>query len=261
VSYSRKGLFFDKICAKMKTAVHHIRGLAQDLIITRRGGTITLWSEAGVRHTVFDRAAPHLPGLEYARNTLAALAFCPKARLCLVLGLGGGSIPRMLLAAIPDLEVDAVEIDPAVVELAAAYFDIFSLPRFSVHVEDAALFLNHCKSRYDIIIVDTYLGELFPEQCASREFLRNAGSCLTGDGVLVVNRLTGNAQGNRNLLMNLQAVIGPVWQLPGLHSHNILYLAAPRENTRPALVAAASALAQAIPFECSLARLIQRLRR
>src|SRR5512139_3899029 len=126
--------------------LHRAKGIVHDLIVTMKNGTITLWSSEGNRHTVFDRAAPHLPGLEYARNMLAALAFCSHAQSCLVLGLGGGSIPRMLLAARPQLEVEAVEIDPAVVELAAAYFDIRRLPRFKVHLEDAAAFLRRCTS-------------------------------------------------------------------------------------------------------------------
>jgi len=99
----------------MKT-LFRTKGVAHDLIVTRNGATVTLWSAAGLRHTVFDIAAPHLPGLEYARNMLTVLAFCPKAQSCLVLGLGGGSIPRMLLSARPQIEVEAVEYDPAVVE-------------------------------------------------------------------------------------------------------------------------------------------------
>ena len=142
---------------RIKT-IHRARGLAHELIVTREGGVITLWSDAGVRHTVFDSSAPHVPGLEYARNMLAALAFCPDPQSCLVLGLGGGSIPHMLLAARPQLQVEAVEIDPAVVELANRYFGIRALPRFTVLVDDAASFLEHSSSRYGIVIVDTYLG-------------------------------------------------------------------------------------------------------
>ena len=127
----------------MKT-LYRTRGLVHDLIVTRKGAMTTLWSATGIRHTVFDSAAPYLPGLEYARNMLAALAFCPQTQSCLVLGLGGGSIPRMLLAARPQVKVEAVEIDPAVVQLAVRYFDIRSLTRLKIHMEDAAEFLKRC---------------------------------------------------------------------------------------------------------------------
>jgi spermidine synthase len=246
--------------AKMKILDRRI-GLSHDLFVTRKGGTTILWSEAGTRHTVFDKKAPHLPGLEYARNTLVALAFSPRARSCLVLGLGGGSIPRMLLEAFPHLEVAAIEIDPAVVDLACRYFDVSALPRFTVHLEDAAVFLRRCNSQYALIVVDTYVGDRFPDQCASLEFLRDAGRCLTEDGVLVVNWLNDDSQRKKELLANIESVVGPVWRLPGLSTRNVLFFASTRAATRPDLVAAAEQVENAIPFKCSLKQLAQRLRR
>jgi spermidine synthase len=236
------------------------KGLVHELIVTRKGGTITLWSANGIRHTVFDGAAPHLPGLEYARNMLVALAFCPQAKTCLVLGLGGGSIPRMLLKARPQIEVDVVEIDPAVVELAARYFDIRALPRLTIHLEDAANFIKRCASRYGVVVVDTYLGEQFPDQCATREFIRDARKCLLDDGVLAVNWLGGDAQKRQDLLNKLESIVGPVWQLPGLKSRNVLYFAASRRTARPSIVEAAAAVKIEGPFENSLRQLVQRLR-
>jgi spermidine synthase len=242
----------------MKT-LYRNRGPVHDLSVTREGGMITLWS-AETRHTVFDSAAPHLPGLEYAHNLLAALAFCPHARSCLVLGLGGGSIPRMLLAACPQIQVEAVEIDPAVEAVAAIYFDIRSLTHLTIRLEEAAAFLRHCKSRYGIIVVDTYVGEQFPDQCATREFVKDARKCLLDDGVLAVNWLSDDAQKRKNLLENLELLIGPVWQLSGLKSRNLIYFAAPKATKRPALISAASEIETDVSFENSLMRLAQRLR-
>ena len=243
----------------MKT-LHRTRGLVHDLIVTRKGGQTTLWSAGGIRHTVFDSAVPHLPGLEYARNMLAALAFCPQAQSCLVLGLGGGSIPRMLLAARPQMEIEAVEIDPAVVELAARYFDIRALPRLTIYLDDAAEFLRRCTSQYGIVVVDTYVGERFPDQCATREFIKDVRKCLLDDGVLAVNWLSGDERIRTDLLKNIESIVGAVWQLPGLRTRNLLYFAAVTETTRPAVIGAAAAIEAEVPFENSLKRLAQRLK-
>jgi len=228
-------------------------------MVTRKGDLITLWSASGIRHTVFNSAAPHLPGLEYARNMLAALAFCPQAESCLVLGLGGGSIPRMLLKARPQIAVEAVEIDPAIVELADRYFDIRALPRFKVHLEDAAEFLRRCTSQYGIVIVDTYLGEQFPDQCATQEFIGNAGKCLLDNGVLVLNWLSGNKQNRIDFLKTMERVVGPVWQLPCLKSRNVLYFAVAGKTSRAQIIAAGADIQNEIPFENSLRQLAQRL--
>jgi spermidine synthase len=243
----------------MKT-LHRTRGLVHELIVTREGGTITLWSAGSIRHTVFDSAIPYLPGLEYARNMLAALAFCPHAQSCLVLGLGGGSIPRMMVAARPQIEVEAVEIDPAVVELATTYFEIDALPRFTIHLEDAAAFLRCCTLRYGIVILDTYVGETFPNQCATKEFIKDIRKCLLEDGVLAVNWLSGDSQLQEDLLKNLKSVFGQVWQLPGLKSGNLLYFAVTRTTTRRAIIATAATVEAELTFENSLKRLAQLLR-
>jgi len=243
----------------MKT-LSRTKGLGQDLIVTRDGETITLWSASGNRHSVLNHAAPYLPGLEYARNTLAALAFSPQAQSCLVLGLGGGSIPRMLLAARPQMEVDAVEIDPVVVKLAERYFHIRALPRFAIHLEDAADFLQRCTSRYGIVVVDTYVGEQFPDQCATPDFIRNARKCMSDDGVLAINWLSGDAPMGNDLLKNLERIVGPVWQLRGLRTHNILYFAAAKRFELSELLSAAAGVEHEIPFANSLKRLVQHLR-
>ncbi len=245
---------------KIMKTLCRTQGLAHDLVVTRKGKITTLWSSKGIRHTVFDSATPHLPGLEYARHMLAVLPFCPEAQSCLVLGLGGGSIPRMLLAALPQIKVEAVEIDPIVVELATRHFGIRELPRLSIHLEDAASFLKHCTARYGIIILDTYLGERFADQCSTQEFIEDARKCLLEDGVLAVNWLGGDLQKREGLLKKLEIIIGPVWQLPGLETRNILFFATARLTTRSAIIAAASTFKDDISFEKLLRRLVPRLR-
>ncbi len=243
----------------MKT-LHRAKGLVHDLVVTKKGQTITLWSSAGIRHTVLDLNAPHVPGLEYARNTLAALAFSPGAQSFLILGLGGGSIPRMLFAARPGIAIDTVEIDPEVPELARRFFHVEAWPRFKLYLEDAAAFLEHCTATYDVIMVDAYVGEKFPEHFATREFLSRARACLNDAGVLVVNWMSGSPGLYQRLLDNLDAMIGPVWRLAGSKSKNTLLFASMRNSTRQELVTEAGRIEREIPFESSLARLVQRLR-
>jgi spermidine synthase len=236
------------------------KGLVRDLIVTRTGETITLWSEAGVRHTVFDRRTPHLPGLEYARNTLAAMAFCSSARSCLVLGLGGGSIPRMLVAACPTMEVTVVEIDPAIVDLAARHFHVDALPRCVVLREDAADYVKRRESRFGIVIVDTYFDDRFPGQCMTREFIENAGACLHDGGVLVINWLTGYPELTRKMVRYLKSLFVQVWQLPGRTSRNTVYFATAGPLTHSAIVGTAVDIEAKLPFACSLRQLVGRLR-
>ena len=53
----------------------------------------------------------------------------------LVIGNAAGSIPRLLTAFYPNVQVDGVEIDPDVVDAGRKYFDM-NEPNLTVHVAD-----------------------------------------------------------------------------------------------------------------------------
>ncbi len=242
----------------MKT-LHRVKGLVHDLVVTRDGTVLTLWSPTGVRHTVLDLGAPHLPGLEYARNTLLALAFSPEAESALVLGLGGGSIPRMLLAAKPSLSIDVVEIDPVVLKVARRFFEVGERRNFRIYLDDAAGFLARCRTRYDIVILDAYMGETMPPQCTTLEFFRDVRCRLSEKGVLAVNCMTGDKVRYRTLLSIIEAAIGQVSVLHGRRSHNIVAFAPVGAVARRRVVDEARTLATGLPFATDLTRMTRRL--
>ncbi len=242
----------------MKT-LHRGRGVANDLIVTQQGNTLTLWAGSGLRHTVLDLDAPHMPGLEYARNTLLALAFTPNADSILMLGLGGGSILHMLRAARPHAGVDAIEIDPAILQLARKFFRVGDSSWFKVYLEDAAVYLEHCRRRYDIILVDTYVGASLAAQCTTREFFENARRSLSPHGVLVINWMSSDPQRYRRVLANVEAASGSVWQLHGYRSRNTLIFATARKVERAELLTAADRLERDMSFASAIAPLARRI--
>jgi spermidine synthase len=243
----------------MKT-LHRVRGLVHDLTVTRDGTTLTLWSESGIRHTVLDLGAPYLPGLEYARDTLLALAFNPASRRALVLGLGGGSIPRMLRAASPSLELDAVEIDPAVLEVGKAYFGIGDAPGLHVYLEDAAAYVARCDKQYDIVILDAYIGNTIAPQCTTRDFLLGVRRALTSDGVFVVNCMNVHSGPFRPFVSHITWEIGPVWVLHGRKSLNAVVFAPIRAIEQNDLVEKAESLEEWLQFKAGLPAMARHLR-
>ncbi|MDR3358781.1 MAG: fused MFS/spermidine synthase [Desulfovibrio sp.] len=96
---------------------------------------------------------------EYTRYIALAGPLFPGFRRVLVLGGGGYSIPRWLLAkgnAPEDLEVDVVELDPGMTRVTRDYFSLPDSPRLRVHHEDARRFLNRNAAVWDIIFVDVF---------------------------------------------------------------------------------------------------------
>lgn len=111
------------------------------------------------------------------------------ARRALVLGMGaGGSVRSMRLTA-PEIEIDAVEIDPKVVLAATRFFGVDAAdPRLRVHVMDARRFLSRDRGGYDLVQLDVYQGGPYiPFHLATEEFFRLARARMSDDALLMMN--------------------------------------------------------------------------
>ena len=126
----------------------------------------------------------------YTRMSLAGLLLNPEPRNILIAGLGGGTIPMTLSDRFPNANMDIVEIDQAVVNVARDFFFYEETANMSTHVEDARVFIKRAGLRgmkYDFIMLDAFTGDYIPEHLLTREFLEEVKSLLTPDGVLVAN--------------------------------------------------------------------------
>jgi spermidine synthase len=111
-------------------------------------------------------------------------------RSVLFLGLGGGSTPKRFHADYPAADIDIVEIDPAVLEVAERYFHFQPGPRLRVIIDDARQYLTKTEKRYDLIVHDAYFSEAVPFHLITREFFQMAFKCLTPTGVFAFNLIS-----------------------------------------------------------------------
>jgi len=101
--------------------------------------------------------APHTLVSPYARSMFASYLYQPHPRRVLIVGLGGGAMVRFLTHHEPQVQIDAVEIDPVVVRLADEYFGVRSGGNVRVHTADAVAFVESTTDRYDLILMDAFL--------------------------------------------------------------------------------------------------------
>ena len=109
----------------------------------------------------------------------------------LILGLGGGSAAKLIRKKWGSCVIDGVDIDPVIVDLGNTYLGM-SKHNVNQIIDDAFIYVSNrgkSKSKYELICVDTYVESTFPEKFDSEEFLINTASCLSVNGVLMVNRL------------------------------------------------------------------------
>ncbi|KKT74429.1 MAG: Spermine synthase [Microgenomates group bacterium GW2011_GWA2_44_7] len=83
--------------------------------------------------------------------------FFPKS--CLILGLGGGTVARIISMTWPGIKVTGVEIDPQMIDLGKKYLALAQTKSLTLKIQDAQKFVQDSQNKYDLIIIDTYIGE------------------------------------------------------------------------------------------------------
>jgi spermidine synthase len=130
-------------------------------------------------------ADPNRTRFEYTDYFQLGLAYDPGAKSVLFVGLGGGSAPKRFARDRPDLDLQVVEIDPDVVDVARRYFHVpETIP---VAVEDGRRWLERHDRRFDVIAIDAYYSDAVPFHMTTREFVELVRSRLAPGGVVVVN--------------------------------------------------------------------------
>lgn len=160
------------------------------LFVVDRSGrrSLRFGSADGPEQSVIDLADPANLAMPYLRPVALVAALGPAPERILLIGLGGGGFVHHARAAYPRARIDAVEIDPVVVDLARRHFGIVPGPRLRVHVADGALFVREASpSRYDLIFLDAYSGDEIPPALASPAFLRRVRGLLRAEGTVVAN--------------------------------------------------------------------------
>ncbi|MCS6895687.1 MAG: hypothetical protein NZZ60_06030 [Bacteroidia bacterium] len=105
----------------------------------------------------------------------------------LLIGMGASLIQLIARRAFSQPEVVVVEIDPEMVRLQEAIFDI-PLP-YTVHIGDAADILPSLSGRFDGIFVDAFIEDRVPESLLSKSFVEALYAHLDLKGMLLWNTL------------------------------------------------------------------------
>ncbi len=130
----------------------------------------------------------------YAHGMFASYLYQPQPRRVLIVGLGGGAMVRFLAHHEPQVQVDAVEIDPVVVKLAGQFFDVRSGGNVRIHTADAVKFVESTTDRFDLILMDAFLrpsGDTdavgVPTRLKTLDFLGRLKQALNPGGVVAFN--------------------------------------------------------------------------
>lgn len=130
---------------------------------------------------------PYALDLAYTRTMMGFLMFKPEPATVAMIGLGGGSMAKFCWRYLPRTRIQVVEINPHVIALR----DEFKVPpddeRFSVIRGDGALFVRHCATPVDVLLVDGFDSDGLPARLSSQRFYDDCHDALQPGGIMVVN--------------------------------------------------------------------------
>lgn len=173
--------------------IHQERSLYRNILVEDQGDLRCLKfnvKSSETSQSCLYKSAPQQLVFNYTKLLFSGLLLVDNPKNILIIGLGGGTMSNTLQQIYPQTTITNVEIDPAVIKVARQYFGFFENQRVSSVVQDGRIFIKRAvikKQQYDWIILDAFNGDYIPEHLLTQEFLQEAKSILSPNGILSAN--------------------------------------------------------------------------
>lgn len=143
-----------------------------------------------------------------------ARAYTTNINDALCIGLGVGIVPMEFARA--GARVEVVEINPAVVPVAARFFGL-ETNKLHITIDDGRHFLNRCRKQYDTVILDAFLGDSSPSHLLTREAFTAIRRVLRPGGTLVINTFADLSPGHDYFTASINNTLSSVFAGVRIH--------------------------------------------
>lgn len=144
-------------------------------------GTVTIQSSMKVKD-------PFALELTYTRGMMGFLLFSDAVKNVLTIGLGGGSVPKYIVANCPDINQTIVEINPQIISIARSHFYVpDNDARFNVIEDDGIAYLAANQNSADCLMIDAFDSFGIPPDFCSQDFFDSCEMTLTDSGIFAIN--------------------------------------------------------------------------
>jgi spermidine synthase len=147
-----------------------------------------------VLQTRVNLAEPDRLVVAYQQGLFASYLFMPEPARALIVGLGGGGMVRFFQRRDAAVEIDAIDIDPVVVEVAQRYFGTVPSETVRLLTADGYRFIRYSPDLYDVIYQDAFLRPSDETDAAGVQlrikdapFYAEVRDRMTPQGVVAVN--------------------------------------------------------------------------
>jgi len=161
----------------------------------------------------------------------------------LLIGLAAGTIAREYTQVYPNIPIDGVELDPAIIAAGQKYFAM-TQPNLRAIAADGRSYLERRAGVYDVIAVDAYRQPYIPFHLTTVEFFSAVRDHLTPRGVVALN--AARTRNDYRLVNALAATMRQVFPRVYLVDH---------PNNANTLIVATRSATQLETFQANAARL------
>lgn len=130
----------------------------------------------------------------------------------LVIGGGAFTLPMALVAALPNAEVEVIELDEGLQSIATDYFGLQSNDRLHLAYGDGREFVERTGQKYDLIILDVFSELSIPRQFLTVEFVALVRKRLTKGGAVAINIIASLQGINARLIKSQIAAYGNAFE-------------------------------------------------
>ncbi|WP_374350055.1 polyamine aminopropyltransferase [Chitinimonas sp.] len=191
--------------------------------------------------------------LGYSRCLFAFLLLREPPREMVMIGLGGGSIPKFIHRHIPETRCTTIELLPQIIAVARS---MFCLPpddeRLKVIQGDGAAYITNMVEPVDAILLDAFGPNGIAESLSTEAFFGLCHDRLTADGVLLVNLWGSDPKFNAYVDRLSRAFDSRILCVPARQKGNVAALCFKRNYHNPtwaSLTERATELEQRYPLE------------
>lgn len=205
----------------------HIRRSLPEVGISEEGSIRSLHLGTSTIQSSMNLDNPAELVLSYSRAMMAWLMFVETLPTHITqIGLGGGSFARWIDAYLPEVKQTAVDINPQVIHIARALFELpFEGEQFEIIEADGAEYIKTVRKGTDIILVDGFDGEQIIDALVGETFFHDCRFALSDRGIFVTNWWSGDKRYPQFIERLKKVFQGRVLEIPAESHGNVAVFA------------------------------------
>jgi spermidine synthase len=210
----------------IRNKIHRAFGQDETVDVGELDGVRSLYLGSDTIQSSMLVKAPYDLQLAYSKGMMLFLLFTPHVRDILLLGLGGGSIPKYIHHYHPQLKTRVVELNRQVISIARSHFYLQDDDeRLSVIEGDGIQYIYDHPETTDLLMLDMFDGSGMPLKLYTQDFFDACNVALTSNGLMQINLWGSDKNFDVYLQRIEQSFNGRVLVVPTGRPGNIIVMA------------------------------------